>query len=110
MIPLEDPEFFDKLILEGAMEFAGVDEDGEMLFNFTSKLPEVSPEMHERVVGNIYNEVSHLWSLGFVEMNILEDNPTITITRKALDPEALAELPPYYRQLIDMIKNASRNT
>lgn len=108
MIPLEDPEFFDKLILEGAMEFAGVDEDGEMLFNFTSKLPEVSPEMHERVVGNIYNEIQYLWARGFVEMNALENNPLVTISAKALDRSACEELPPYYRDLLELIKKASR--
>lgn len=108
MIPLEDPEFFDKLILEGAMEFAGIDDDGEFLYNFTSKLPEVSPEMHERVVGNIYQEVQHLWSLGFVEMNVFEDNPTINISKKALDREELDKLSPYYRELIETIKKAAR--
>lgn len=108
MIPMDDPEFFDKLILEGAMEFAGVDEEGEMLYSFTSKLEEVSPEMHQRVLGNVADEVNYLWSKGFLDMNVFEENPTVHITARALDREALEELPPYYRQLLELIKEASR--
>ena len=108
MIPMDDPEFFDKLILAGAMEFSGVDEDGEMLYNFTAKLPEVSPEMHEKLVNNIYEEVKLLWSLGFIEMNILEDNPAITVSARAMEKDALDDLTPYYRYLLNLIKQASR--
>jgi hypothetical protein len=109
IVPFNDPDFFDKLILEGAMEPAGMDEDGEMLFNFTKKLPEVSPEMHERLAGNIQNDVRTLWELGFLDFNILEENPLINITAKALNRNALEELPPYYRQLLANIKEAMRS-
>ena len=40
----------DDLILSGALEPAGIDpESGEMLYNFTDKLKDVSPLLHQEV-------------------------------------------------------------
>jgi hypothetical protein len=107
LIPINDPEFFDRLILEGALEPAALDEDGEMLFNFTSKLPDISPEMHQRVVDNIYEDVRRLWAWGFIDMNMFEENPTIHLTSMASDKGSVAKLPQHYRFIIETIRSAS---
>jgi hypothetical protein len=53
----------DDLILSGALEPAGIDpESGEMLYNFTDKLKDVSPVLH-REVNNAFNaHVMKGWS------------------------------------------------
>lgn len=106
----ENPdEFMERMILNGAVQFAGLDEDGEMLYNFTPKLAEVDPELNDKLQESIYKDVQLLWIEGFVEFKKFDtDNPIIYITEKALDPEALGQLDRHYRQLIELIKEYTR--
>lgn len=85
----------EQLILEGAVEFSGVDSDtGEMLYNFTDKLQEISPMLYDEHLNNIENEIMYFWQHGFLSMSdITETNPLIRLTTKAFDQEALVSLP-----------------
>jgi len=43
----KDEITFEILVESGAIEFAGVDEDGEMIYNFTNKLKDIAPELFD---------------------------------------------------------------
>lgn len=102
-------EELDGLILAGAVRPAGIDtETGEMLYEFTEKLLEVAPQIFNAVVDSHVQEMYYLWERGFVDMTITDDNPLIRITPKALDEEAVAELPPYMRSVLKEIIRLSR--
>ena len=103
-----DAEFFDNLILQGAMEFHGVDEDGEILYAFTDKIKDVSPEIHQELMAGIYDSVRILWEKGFLDVSDFDENPTISMTEKAFDEEALNNLEPYYKYLIQLIKKHTK--
>ena len=83
----------DDLILSGALEPAGVDpESGEMLYNFTDKLKDVSPVLH-REVNNAFNaHVMKLWELGMVSMDITDKNPLVQLTEKSFEPDLISQL------------------
>jgi hypothetical protein len=90
---MDDDKIFEDLILSGALEFAGLDVDsGEMLYNFTEKLKDVNPQLHNEFSTYLYSEVSELWANGFLDMYITDSNPQVTLTAKALDPEQVAKL------------------
>jgi hypothetical protein len=90
---MDENKFFEDLILTGALEPAGMDIDtGEMLYNFTEKLEQVNPQLHDEFSKYFSMEITGLWQNGFLDMNILEDNPSVTLTSKALDPEQVAKL------------------
>jgi hypothetical protein len=90
---MDDDQIFEDLILSGALEFAGLDIDsGEMLYNFTEKLKDVNPALHDEFSTYLYSEVSELWANGFLDMYFTEENPRVTLTAKALDPEEVAKL------------------
>jgi hypothetical protein len=79
--------------LSGALEVAGIDiETGEPMYNFTDKLVEVSPELHNEVSTYFSRETMSLWSEGFLNMDVTEKNPMVTLTEKALDDEELSKL------------------
>jgi hypothetical protein len=79
--------------LSGALEVAGIDiETGEPMYNFTDKLVEVSPELHNEVSTYFSRETMSLWSEGFLNMDVTEKNPMVTLTQKALDDEELSKL------------------
>jgi len=89
----QDPkqEWFEKMILEGVIEFSGMDEEtGEMLYNFSPNIEETHPHLFEKVVSQIQQEIYILWEKGFLSMNITAENPLVQITNKALDEKAIA--------------------
>lgn len=83
----------DNLILSGAIEVAGIDiETGEPLYNFTEKLLDVNPELHKDISAYFSNETMSLWSEGFLNMDVTEKNPIVSLTQKALDEKEVAQL------------------
>jgi hypothetical protein len=92
MIP-ESEKMIDLLILNGALEPTGVHEEtGELLFSFTEKLEEVSPELYNKLTNAFHLEILGLWEKGFLEIDMTSENPLVALTKKALDVEAVKDL------------------
>lgn len=102
----EKQAWFDSLILEGVVEVSGIDaETGEMLYNFSPDIPETHPDIFERMVMQIQQEIYLLWEKGFLHMDIDNENPLVTITEKALDEEAIkTELTRDEQRSLEVIK------
>jgi hypothetical protein len=89
----DEDDAIDQLILAGALEVSGIDMDtGEPIYNFTEKLIDISPELHREVSLYFSRETMSLWSHGFLDMDVTEKNPIVTLTPKALDQEAVSKL------------------
>ena len=83
----------EELILNGALEVSGVDIDtGEMLYNFTDKLKDISPELFKDMSDYISTETMYLWSEGFLDIDVTEINPMVRLTEKALDDSEISKL------------------
>jgi hypothetical protein len=81
------------LILSGALEPAGIDsETGEMLYTFTDKLKEVSPILYREVNNMFTSHVMKFWELGIVNMDIMSENPIVTLTEKSFDESIINTL------------------
>jgi hypothetical protein len=84
---------FDKLILSGAIEPAGIDpETGEMLYSFTKKLKHVHPALHREVNNMFSQQVMDLWEKGMVDMDPTEVNPLVRLTPKAFNLKLIKQL------------------
>jgi hypothetical protein len=85
----------EELILNGVAEVAGVDsETGEFLYNFTPKLREVMPDLWNKRLNFIHEEIMYFWENGFIEVEDMDTtNPAIFLTPLALDDAAIAQLP-----------------
>ena len=89
----DEDDAIDQLILAGALEIAGIDIDtGEPVYNFTEKLIDISPELHKEVALYFSRETMSLWSKGFLDMDVTEKNPVVTLTAKALDSVEVSKL------------------
>jgi hypothetical protein len=89
----EDDQYIEDLILNGALEPGGIDPDtGEMLYNFTEKLQELDPRLHDEFQNYFAQHASALWEKGFLEMNVTEKDPIITLTDKAFDKDSVESL------------------
>ena len=90
---MDEESMFEDLILSGALEVAGVYIDtGEMLYNFTDKLKDINPKLHNEFSTYFSTEISGLWENGFIEMDITEKNPMVSLTKKALDEKEVNKL------------------
>ena len=101
----------DELILEGGIEVASLTESGEFLYKFTDKLKEIDEEVYNNVITMMYKEIIFLWENGFISMDITENNPSVTLTDKASDPEAIRALPESMRlNLLAVIRSITEQS
>ena len=85
-----DNELINELILDGAIEVAGIEADtGNFLYAFTPKIREVMPSLFKEHSENVNSWVMRLWEKGFLDIDLFSDDPIITITKKALNKEEL---------------------
>ena len=95
----------DKLMLAGALEVAGVDSNtGEFLYVFTPKLKEVMPELYNQHLNHVNSEIMRLWEKGFVNVDLMSENPIVTLTEKSFDESALSLLSKEDRWGVEEIK------
>ena len=88
-----EDQIISELILSGALEIAGIDiETGEPLYNFTEKLVDVNPELHNEMSTYLSTEAMALWQYGFISMDVTEKNPTISLLPKAFDEKEVEKL------------------
>jgi len=90
---VNDDDMIQKLILAGGLEAAGIDSDsGEMLYSFTHKIKTIMPELYHEHMNHVNKEMMALWEGGFVDMNLLLDEPIVTLTPKAFDSSETSKL------------------
>lgn len=89
----EEDDIIQDLILQGALEFAGIDIDtGEVLYNFTDKLKDVHPQLHSEQSKYFAAETMALWENGFISMDVTDENPLVRLTPKAFNVEEVSKL------------------
>lgn len=100
-----EKEIIEHLVVSGALQMAGVDtETGEILYQFTDKLKEVMPELYDEHLNYVNSELMRLWEMGFVNMDLMSDNPIVTLAQKAFDEDQVKNLSPQDKWAILEIK------
>ena len=103
-----DDDDLEQLILDGIVEFAGLDPDGQMLYSFSSDIETKAPEIYHMVQKMHMQDIYTLWEMGFISMDITQVNPLARVTELAFDDEALSKLPTHMRIMLEQIKDAMR--
>lgn len=93
----------EKLILIGAMEVSGINEEGEFLYGFTPKLKEIDPELFALIQNNVNDGIMSLWVDGYLDVDMMPDEPVVRLTEKCFDEAALDELDPDRRKFLEGI-------
>ena len=100
-------EIIDNLILEGGIEFAGIDsETGEIMYSITPKIKDLMPELYEEHLNFINDELMALWEKGFVDIDFLNDDPLIYISDKSYDKGEVMKLSKEERWSLRELKRA----
>jgi hypothetical protein len=83
---IDPKEMIDALILQGALEIEGIDQDsGQMIFSMTDKMEKIAPEIYKEFEEELYRTVMSLWEKGLVQMNVMDIEPTVAPTEFGLD-------------------------
>jgi hypothetical protein len=105
-----EDELIKNLILEGALEVAGVDsETNEFLYSITPKMQEVMPDMYEDHITQVNRDILNLWEKGYVNVDFLSPNPMVTISEKGLDKNEVSKLTKPEIWALEEIKRLLKN-
>jgi len=105
----DENEMIEKLILEGAMEVAGVDaENGELLYSFTPKIQQVMPELYHDHLNRTNAEILSLWERGYVDIDFLAKEPIVRLANKSFDPVEMSKLRKQDVWAIEELKRLTR--
>lgn len=100
-------EYVDKLILAGVVEVAGIDPDGgDFVYNFTDKLTELTKTIKDRMDKMFFEEVHILWERGFLNMDVTQANPVVTLADRAMIESEREALEPRLKETLKYIMNA----
>jgi hypothetical protein len=88
-----EDELIKNLILQGALEVAGVDsETGELLYGVTSTMKEIMPDLYEDHLKEVNRGLLNLWEKGYVNIDFLLPDPIVTVSEKGLDKNEISKL------------------
>jgi hypothetical protein len=88
-----EDELIKNLILEGALEVAGLDsENGELLYTITPKMQEFMPDMYDDHLKQVNKDILNLWEKGYLDIDFLSQDPIVKISEKGLDRKEVAKL------------------
>ena len=77
-------ETIEALILSGAIEIVGIDSITQQpLYAFNSSIKDIMPELYQEHLNEVNRDIMRLWENGFVEIDLMEENPIVTLTDKA---------------------------
>lgn len=86
-------DMVDKLVLEGGLELCGVDQEtGESLYKPTDKLKDIDSQLSDDISVYFSAVTMNLWERGFLDMDIMLEDPLVKLAPKAFDKDALKTL------------------
>ena len=105
-----EDELIKNLILQGALEVAGLDsENGELLYTITPKMQETMPDMYEDHLTQVNKDILNLWEKGYLDINFLDNDPMVTISEKGLDKNEISKLTKPEIWALEEIKRLLKN-
>lgn len=103
-----EPNSLDDLILRGAVEVAGLTENGEMQYRLTEEAETVAPDLYNRTLDFFYSQLTLLWADGFVNIDMTEVNPSVSLNDKSFNQEEVDKLSFPQQETLKIVKQALR--
>lgn len=97
-------DIVDKLISDGGLEFCGVDsETGEPLYKPTDKLKDLDSKLNDDISVYFSSVTMKLWETGFLDMDVMLEDPLVKLAPKAYDKDAIKSLDKNERIVLQQI-------
>lgn len=83
----------DQMMILGAVETAGVDNRGNILYNLIGDMDDILIKMADVHRDLVHKDMMHFWELGFVEfIDMDRSSPRARLTEKIFDKTAIDRL------------------
>ena len=100
----------DLLFMKGLIEISSIDQNtGEFLYQFSPDIIDIIPNFEEDNQKMFLENLDVLWIKGFIAMDKTEENPIVSLTDLALDPESVANLLVHERTVLYTIMEAMKH-
>lgn len=109
---MEDNEqkIIEDFIIAGALEIVGVDQiTNQTMYRVTPKMKKINPMFYKEHEDNVHSETMKLWELGFLNIDVTEENPVVRLLPDAFDNNKINKLSPEERFVLEDIKNILMN-
>lgn len=101
----ENQKIIDDLVKDGALEVVGVDKyTNETMYRVTPKMKKINPEFYREHENQFHSEAMALWELGFLDIDVTEENPVVKLLPDAFNDEKAEKLPKEQRFVLEDIK------
>ena len=98
-------KIIDEFIEDGALEVIGIDQyTKETMYRVTPKMKKINPAFYNEHQDQFYTEAMYLWELGFLEIDVTEENPIVKLLPSAFDDAKINQLPSEKRFVLEDIK------
>lgn len=90
---MEDTDkIINDLIMQGALDIAGIDHNGDILYSIKPTLKEVMPDLYNQHLQDVNAEIMNLWEKGFLDIDMLSNDPIVKLTDKSFSSKELRRL------------------
>lgn len=91
---MSDEEYIEYFLSKGIIEEVGISEvNGEKLYSLTPKTKELMPALYKDHLNFVNSEIMSFWEMGFLDIDLLSDDPIVTLTDKSFIDEEIEALP-----------------
>jgi hypothetical protein len=105
-----EQEIIDDLVNAGALEIVGIDNiTQQTMYKVTPKMKKINPLFYKEHEDNVHSETMKLWELGFLSIDVTEENPIVKLLPSAFDSQQINKLGPEQRFVLEDIKNILMN-
>lgn len=102
-------QYLDQMMIHGAVETAGVDDKGNILYSLVGDLDSVLTTMTEAHRDIVHSDMMHFWELGFVEfLDMDRSAPKARLTPKIMDGAAIDRLSEEDQETLQRLINIFR--
>jgi len=74
--------FFDMLLLSGAIEIDSIADNGEPSYVFTDKCKDLFPELYAYHLSHVDDITFSLWQLDVLDLNVAQENTYVSFRKK----------------------------
>jgi hypothetical protein len=105
-----EQKIIDDFLSSGALEMVGIDEKTQQpMYKVTPKMKKINPLFYKEHEDNVHLETMGLWELGFLEIDVTEENPIVKLLPSAFDNQKINKLSTEQRFVLEDIKNILMN-
>lgn len=107
---MDEEDILEYLFVHGAVTINHIDlETGDIFYKITPKMFDIFPELYQEYLNAVNEDVMRLWENGFIKIDLLDDDPMVSLEPKAFIEEEVSLLSDEDRSALEEVKRILAN-